>query len=48
MGHFWFQNGPFATNKHFWEEKLLILFSYTYRPTPLCKILNILTIDPEF
>ena len=37
--HFWIQNGPFAPN-NFFLEKLWTLFSYTYWPFLLWKILK--------
>ena len=39
MGRFWVQNGPFAPNNNFFV-KSLILFSSTYWPLSLCKILK--------
>ena len=47
MRHFWAQNGAIVPNKFFFWKKLLISFSSTYWPLSLCKILKILTADPE-
>ena len=43
--HFRAQNGPFVISKSFWYKPLLL--SSTYWPFSLCKILKILTADPE-
>ena len=43
--HFRAQNGPFVISKFFWYKPLLL--SSTYWPFSLCKILKILTADPE-
>ena len=39
MHHFWARNGPFAPNKNIFGK--LLLFSSTYQPLSLCKILKI-------
>ena len=45
MCHFRVQNGPFVISTFFWYKPLLL--SSTYWPFSLCKILKILTADPE-
>ena len=46
MCHFWDQNDPFVLNIFFLVQTILLLSS-TYWPFSLCKILKILTADPE-
>ena len=46
MCHFWDQNDPFVLNIFFLVQTILLLSS-TYWPFSLCKILKILTVDPE-
>ena len=46
MCHFWDQDDPFVLNIFFLVQTILLLSS-TYWPFSLCKILKILTADPE-
>ena len=48
MCHFWAQNGPFAMNKIFLVQTIIITFIYLLALFIVQNLKKILTVDPEF